>query len=99
VETLTIKGMALNISDNLQCEERTITMQPNDCLVLYSDGVDDAQNITQEFYGTERMVNVVQANAQDSADAILQKIIDEIDFFSKGVSQFDDITLLVLKAR
>ena len=99
VETLTIKGMALNISDNLRCEERTITMQPNDCLVLYSDGVDDAQNITQEFYGTERMVNVIQSCAQDSADAILQKIIDEIEFFSKGVSQFDDITLLVVKAR
>lgn len=99
VETLIIKGMALNISDDLQCEERTITMQPNDCLVLYSDGVDDAQNITREFFGADRMVNVIQSHGQSSANTILQKIIDEIELFSKGVSQFDDITLLILKAR
>ncbi|MDI6767836.1 MAG: PP2C family protein-serine/threonine phosphatase [Bacteroidota bacterium] len=99
VETLTIKGMALNISDDLKCEERTITMQPNDCLVLYSDGVDDAQSITREFFGTERMVNVIQSCGQCSADAILQKIIDEIKLFTKGVSQFDDITLFVIKTK
>ena len=99
VEILSIKGMALNISDDLKCEERSITMQPNDCLVMYSDGVDDSQNIMQEFFGVDRLVSIVQSCAEASADEIVKRIIDEITLFSKGVSQFDDITLLVVKAK
>ncbi|MBI4811383.1 MAG: PP2C family protein-serine/threonine phosphatase [Ignavibacteriales bacterium] len=98
VETIQVKGFALNLADEHRTEVKAITMNPDDCLVLYSDGVDEAQNIAQEFFGIERLADCVRKNAQSSADMLLQKIMDEVKIFSKGVSQVDDITLLVVKA-
>ena len=64
-----------------------------------SDGVDEAQSISQEFFGVERISAVVRNSAKESAAMILQNIIDEVKSFSKGVSQFDDITVLVVKVK
>jgi serine phosphatase RsbU (regulator of sigma subunit) len=73
-------------------------MEPDDCLVLYSDGVDEAQSLTQEFFGIDRLTHVFLQYARSTAEMLLQKIIEEIRLFSKGVSQSDDITLFVIKA-
>ena len=98
VDIVQVKGFALNLTDEHQCEVKAIAMEPNDCLILYSDGVDEAQSITQEFFGVDRLINVIQRHARGTADILLQKIIEEVKLFSKGVSQSDDITLLVIKA-
>lgn len=98
VETINVRGMALNLADDLRCEECTLMLKPNDCMVLYSDGVDEAQNIMQEFYGVERLKAVVKENGSRSAEELLQHILDEIKTFTKGVAQSDDITLMVVKA-
>jgi sigma-B regulation protein RsbU (phosphoserine phosphatase) len=98
VETINMRGMALNLADDLRCEERTLTLKPNDCMVLYSDGVNEAQNIMQEFYGVERLEAVVKEYGSRSAEGLLQHILDEIKTFTKGIAQSDDITLMVVKA-
>ncbi|MBA4313686.1 MAG: hypothetical protein C0417_13775 [Chlorobiaceae bacterium] len=98
VDIVQVKGFALNLTDEHQCEVKAIAMEPDDCLILYSDGIDEAQSITQEFFGVERLINVIQHHAQLDAEILLQKIIEEVKLFSKGVSQSDDITLLVIKA-
>jgi sigma-B regulation protein RsbU (phosphoserine phosphatase) len=98
VDIVQVKGFALNLTDEHQCEPKAIVMEPDDCLILYSDGVDEARSITREFFGIDRLMNIVQQHAQGAAEMLLQKIIDEVKLFSKGVSQSDDITLLVIKA-
>ena len=98
VEVLVIRGMALNLSDDIRCEERTINMKPNDCMVIYSDGINEAQNIAQEFFGDERISEILKQHANESPDALARKINDEVKLFSKGCSQTDDITLFILKA-
>ena len=97
-ETLVVKGMPLNFTDNILCEECAITMEPNDCMVLYSDGVNEAQSSALEFFGDERIQSLVVQYAHGPAELVLQKIIDETKLFSKGVPQSDDITILVVKA-
>ena len=98
VEIVEVRGMALNLTDEHKCETKEIQMEPSDCLLLYSDGVDEAQSITQEFFGIERLVNVMQRHAHETADVLMQKIIEEVRLFSKGASQSDDITLFVIRA-
>jgi serine phosphatase RsbU (regulator of sigma subunit) len=98
VDIVQVKGFALNLTDEHQCEVKAITMEPDDCLVLYSDGVDEAQSLTQEFFGIDRLTHVFLQYARSTAEMLLQKIIEEIRLFSKGVSQSDDITLFVIKA-
>jgi len=98
-DTIIIKGMPLNFSDSLVCEERTMQMDSGDCIVLYSDGVDEAQNASQEFFGSERLKEIVIKSAGLAAGLLMQKIIDEVKIFSKDVPQSDDITIIVIKAR
>lgn len=98
VDQLKVKGMPLNFTDAILCEERAIVMQPNDCLIFYSDGVDEASNAQQEMFGIDRLKTIICDGASLSAASLLQKIVDEIRLFSKGAPQHDDITLLVLKA-
>jgi sigma-B regulation protein RsbU (phosphoserine phosphatase) len=97
-EFISVRGMAINFAETITCEEKTITLEPADVIVLYSDGVNEAHNNARELFGYERLQKVVVENANDSADILLQKIVDEIKIFSKGIPQSDDITLIVAKA-
>ena len=97
-QVLAVKGMPLNFTDEILCEECTVTMQPNDCIVFYSDGVNEAQNGARDFFGEERIASIVTQHGQGPADFLLQKLVDEVKLFSKGTHQSDDITILVVKA-
>ncbi len=97
-EVLTIKGMPLNFTDDIMCDECTLQMEPGDCMVLYSDGVSEAQNSMREFFGEERIQAIVTQHAHGPAEFLLQKIIDEVKLYSKGIPQSDDITVIVVKA-
>jgi sigma-B regulation protein RsbU (phosphoserine phosphatase) len=97
-ELLRVPGMPLNFTDTLICQEQKITFRPHDCLILYSDGVTEAQNGSQEMYGVERLQSLIDSSGEIAPGILMQKILDEIKLFSKGVPQSDDITLLILKA-
>ena len=76
--------------------ESELTLGPGDVLVLYSDGVTEAQNAAEEEYGVERLLEVVRATASEPPDAMIARLLDSIDGFAGAAPQFDDITLLVL---
>jgi sigma-B regulation protein RsbU (phosphoserine phosphatase) len=99
VEPLPVRGMAVNVSDALVCEERVVPLDPGDCLLLYSDGVTEAMDLQQELFEVERLSGVVEKYAGTlSASALLQRIVDEIRRFASGAAQSDDITLFVVRA-
>ena len=66
-------------------------------LLLYTDGVIDAQNNEDAFFGAERLLATVQANFDRSAQEIQEAILAAMHQFSRGVPQFDDIALIVLR--
>ncbi len=76
--------------------ESELTLEAGDLLVLYSDGVTEAQNEAEEEYGAERLLEVVRAAAGESPDVMIARILESIDAFAGDAPQFDDITLLVL---
>lgn len=98
VDTLAVRGMPLNFTDDIVCQETTISMEAGDCLLLYSDGVSEANDQRQDLFGTERLQAIVGQHSQGPAEALVQKIVDEVKQFSKGIPQSDDLTLLVVKA-
>ena len=69
---------------------------PGDKLVIYSDGVSEAENFSAEQFGEERLKEVVARNASEPARELLQTIQREIKAFTAGAAQRDDLTLLVL---
>ncbi|MEZ2240921.1 SpoIIE family protein phosphatase [Microcoleus sp.] len=74
-----------------------VDLEPGDGVVLYTDGIPEARNIEQEFYGIERLCEVVSENWHRSAEEIKQATIDDLRKFMGEEKVIDDITLLVLK--
>ncbi len=78
-------------------KEMPIELAPGDGVVLYSDGVTEAQNETKEFYGLERLCNVLSQNWDKSAAEVKQAVVADVRRFIGKQTIFDDLTLLVIK--
>jgi sigma-B regulation protein RsbU (phosphoserine phosphatase) len=77
-------------------EER---LQPGDKILIYSDGVTEAQNAAQEFFGKKRLRAVVAAHGAGSAADLHDAVQEAVTAFTGGAAQSDDITVLVLEYR
>jgi serine phosphatase RsbU (regulator of sigma subunit) len=67
--------------------------------VLYTDGITEAENINKEFYGLERLCDVLGENRHKSAEEIKKIVIDDVRQHIGTQKVFDDITLVVLKQK
>lgn len=91
------RGLVLGAFEELTLEEREISMDLGDLILLYSDGVTDATNAQDEAFGEERLRELVRANAGLSARALLDAILAGIERFTGGASQYDDMTLVAVR--
>jgi sigma-B regulation protein RsbU (phosphoserine phosphatase) len=97
-ERLESTGTPLGLMPSgLPYEARTATIAAGDRLVLFSDGVADAQNAAGDEFGEERLESILRESAGLDAAATVGRVFNAIDDFARGAPQFDDITLLVLR--
>ncbi len=75
----------------------TISLERDDCLVLYTDGVTETLNAEGDEFGLDRMMQSMRASANDSAPAIVKKIIGDVRDFTGSAPQNDDITLIAIR--
>ena len=75
--------------------EHPFQMGPGDRLLVYTDGVPEAMNPELEQYGTSRLLDVMNANAECSSREMLRKITLDVEAFMDGSPQADDITMLI----
>lgn len=73
------------------------TLRPGDKIVIYSDGVTEAQNTEKAFFGRKRLREAVEAHATEPCTAIHDHVQEAIAAFTEGAAQSDDITLVVLE--
>jgi sigma-B regulation protein RsbU (phosphoserine phosphatase) len=92
-------GLALGILPGFTYSDGAVDLQAGDTVFMFTDGVTDAVNESQELFGTTRVEGVLREHAGDGADAIAQAMIDAVDAHVQGNAQFDDLTLVVLKRR
>jgi sigma-B regulation protein RsbU (phosphoserine phosphatase) len=76
-----------------------VDLEPGDGVVLYTDGITEARNTSKQFYGLERLCEVVSQNWHLSAERIKQATIEDLREFIGEEKVVDDITLLVLKQK
>ncbi|MDD4908901.1 MAG: SpoIIE family protein phosphatase, partial [Candidatus Omnitrophica bacterium] len=89
-------GMIADIDTYL--EEREIKLQPRDKVLLYTDGVTEAENTSGDRFNLTRLKESFQKHSQKPAGELMQSIKDEVYGFIGSQPQYDDITLVVLEA-
>jgi sigma-B regulation protein RsbU (phosphoserine phosphatase) len=75
-----------------------VTLQSGDWLVIFTDGVVEAENQRQEEYGEARLFAVLQAGVTYAPAALLNYIMGDLDRFVANAPQHDDVTLMLLRA-
>ena len=88
-------GTPLGILEGMTWQQRSISLEPGDALVLYTDGLCEAQNSSGEQFGTPRLVDAARSHTGCSAQEIHDALITAVDDFVGDESPFDDMTVLV----
>jgi sigma-B regulation protein RsbU (phosphoserine phosphatase) len=88
--------LGLRMFPDMIWECRQVQIEPGDVLLLYSDGVTEAQDVSQEFFEEERLIEAAQASLGCSASEIQSGILTKVHQFMGSAPQADDITVFVL---
>ena len=94
---LEASGMPVGLIEGAEFTVVEQRLAPGDKIVIYSDGVTEAQNLEKCFFGKRRLREVVEAHAGDSCTVIHDAIQEAVATFTEGAAQSDDITLVVLE--
>lgn len=97
LEQLPKGGIALGILDELGLVEHHLVIQPGDSLVLYTDGVTDLMSPTGEFFGEQRLHDVIREHGKERVQDMLEYLDDAMIEFRRGTPPVDDITLLAVR--
>ncbi|HTS26907.1 MAG TPA: SpoIIE family protein phosphatase [Bryobacteraceae bacterium] len=90
-------GPVLGIVPFAPYREESVQLERGDMLVLYSDGVTEANNPNFDEYGEERFIDVLVRNRHEPSAAIVEAVTRSLTEFTAGAPQADDITLSVAK--
>ncbi len=90
-------GIALGMFPGFGFDSMEITLEKGDHIVFFTDGFTEAMNVDGELYGEERLLNLVQDTIKAGNKELIHEMIKDVENFSKGIPQSDDITCLVLK--
>ncbi len=89
-------NIPLGVLSQFNFIQNRITLEPKDKLFLYTDGINEAENISQELYSTERLMQCLKENQSKNSHELIEVVKQSVDKFANGNVQSDDITLLTL---
>jgi phosphoserine phosphatase RsbU/P len=92
-----VGGVPLGILSECAYESAEMDLSPGDTLLIFTDGVVEAENDRSDEYGEDRLIRVFNANAGLSADEIIQTVMRDVLAFTGTAPQHDDITCLIAK--
>ncbi len=94
---LDAEGLILGINKDVAFEEKTVHLNKGDLVLLYTDGITEAQNKKGEFFGPARLCGLFATNGGHSAQNIIDHILKGLKAFCHSNTFSDDISMVVLK--
>ncbi|HZW80695.1 MAG TPA: PP2C family protein-serine/threonine phosphatase [Candidatus Deferrimicrobiaceae bacterium] len=98
IERLDVGGLPLGIQLEAKYESASVALLPGDWLIIFTDGLVEAENANQDEYGETRLMNAIVAGAAGTPAEMLNRLMAELDLFVGNTPQHDDITCLLVKA-
>ncbi len=96
VDLLGTTGPALGILENTSWQQKLVKFSPGDILLMYTDGVTEATNPSGDFFGEQRLLNLVRGQKGHPAKKIQQAVLNSVKRFTNGAPLQDDIALITL---
>jgi sigma-B regulation protein RsbU (phosphoserine phosphatase) len=90
-------SVPVGLVPNLVAKTTSAPLEPGDTLVLFTDGISEAENLAGEMFGLDRLRDVVAKHASLPVRELQGFILKAVDDFSRGAYQSDDITLLIVR--
>ncbi|HUI31379.1 MAG TPA: PP2C family protein-serine/threonine phosphatase [Candidatus Acidoferrales bacterium] len=97
LEELSRGAPALGLLKTSKFEEQKIEMNPGDLLVAYSDGVTEARNERDEFFGDQRLRSIIGKSAGISPDRVGERILENVERFVGEAPRSDDLSMVIIK--
>ena len=90
-------NLVLGAFDRVDYSATPVELLEGDILVVYSDGLTEAENLKGDMFGERRLIDLIQAQANKGAGALQKIILDDVEAFTESHAQTDDITLLLVQ--
>lgn len=93
-------NIALGVLENMKFEKETIVLNPNEALLLYTDGIVEAENNQKKIFGDEALLSKIYQiwkSGSKNAKEVSESVLNAVQLFTDGAQQSDDITLLVVQ--
>lgn len=92
-----LHGPVVGVREEIQYKESRLEISRGDTMLLYTDGVTEAVNTDNRFYGTQKLEAILKGPENSSAEELVHTVIRSVDDFSAGAKQADDITALAFQ--
>lgn len=97
IESLESTGPVIGLAPNQEYTTESIYMKKNDLLVLYTDGIVEAANHKFEFFGEDRLKEIIEKHKNHAPKEIAENILEAVQIFSAKGKYSDDKTVVVIK--
>jgi len=92
-------GVLLGCFETAKFVRKEYLLQSNDVLVMFTDGITEANNAKGQAYGDERLEKIITENCMKTAHELKEAIYKDVKMFEAGAEQTDDITILIVKVK
>ncbi|AJE02660.1 SpoIIE family protein phosphatase [Geobacter pickeringii] len=94
---LDAEGLILGVSQGVVFEERQVELAPGDVVLLYTDGITEAQDETGEFFGVSRLCSALHDHRDDGLEGLMGAVLARLAGFTRLSSLGDDVCMVLLK--
>jgi serine phosphatase RsbU (regulator of sigma subunit) len=93
------EGLIIGVKEDYPYEQESLKLEVGDVLLLYTDGVIEAENDKSELFGESRLVQLLSEKNQLPPQALINHIVEQVQLFSGHHSFLDDVSLIVMQVK
>ncbi len=97
IKELSKGNPAIGLKKGIHYKEHSLSINPGEFLLLYSDGLTEARDGNETFYGDERLTSLLMRVRNDSASQIARAILHSVEVFTGDAPKTDDLSFVILK--
>jgi sigma-B regulation protein RsbU (phosphoserine phosphatase) len=97
IRRLETGGVVLGLFETASFEEETVTLEPGDLIVAFSDGVTEAMNPANEEFTDDRLLACAEKHRGETPQQVLDALLADVQAFCAGATQSDDVTVVTVR--